>query len=76
MPDAAPPHPAERSPRRNMHDGIASWCDCCTCEAEPHWARVGDEMGIDQSDHEPEWAAAVDAKAEAQRDPEKTGDRD
>ena len=23
-----------------MHEGIASWCDCCSCEAEPYWAAV------------------------------------
>jgi hypothetical protein len=35
-----------------MHEGIAVWCDCCPCEAEPHWAALAREMGIDMSDRE------------------------
>lgn len=31
----------------SMHDGIAVWCDCCSCEMEPYWAAVAKEMGID-----------------------------
>ena len=31
----------------SMHDGIAVWCDCCSCEAEPYWVEIGREMGID-----------------------------
>lgn len=39
--------------RANMHDGIAVWCDCCSCEAEPYWVEVAEEMGIDLgSDYE------------------------
>lgn len=41
--------------RANMHEGIAVWCDCCSCEAEPYWVEVGKEMGIDMSnDYEDE----------------------
>ena len=37
----------------SMHDGIAIWCDCCSCEAEPYWAELADEMGINLgSDYE------------------------
>lgn len=37
----------------SMHDGIAVWCDCCSCEAEPYWAELAEEMGIDLgSDYE------------------------
>ena len=37
----------------SMHDGIAIWCDCCSCEAEPYWAELADEMGVDLgSDYE------------------------
>lgn len=32
---------------KSMHDGIAVWCDCCSCEAEPYWAELADEMGIE-----------------------------
>jgi len=38
---------------RSMHEGIAVWCDCCSCEAEPYWVAVAEEMGIDLgSDYE------------------------
>jgi hypothetical protein len=30
-----------------MHDGIAVWCDCCSCQAEPYWVAIAEEMGID-----------------------------
>ena len=51
------PRPAPIStPRKrsiSMHDGIAVWCDCCSCEAEPYWAELADEMGVDLgSDYE------------------------
>jgi hypothetical protein len=37
----------------SMHDGIAPWCDCCSCEAEPYWQEVAGELGIDLgSDYE------------------------
>ncbi|MEN8168099.1 MAG: hypothetical protein ABFR65_11565 [Pseudomonadota bacterium] len=36
----------------SMHDGIAVWCDCCSCEAEPYWAALAEELGVDLSDHE------------------------
>ncbi len=38
----------------SMHEGIAIWCDCCSCEAEERWVQVGKELGIDMSDYEPE----------------------
>nr|WP_081617370.1 hypothetical protein [Thioalkalivibrio sp. ALMg11] len=33
--------------RISMHDGVTVWCDCCSCEAEPYWAEVAEELGID-----------------------------
>ena len=43
----------KRKKSLSMHDGIAVWCDCCSCEAEPYWAELADEMGIDLgSDYE------------------------
>ena len=37
----------------SMHEGVAVWCDCCSCEAEPYWAELAQEMGIDLgSDYE------------------------
>ena len=55
-PDAKPDEPVRpRKKRANMHEGIAVWCDCCSCEAEPYWVEVGKEMGIDMSnDYEDE----------------------
>ncbi|UXI02515.1 hypothetical protein [Photobacterium sp. TY1-4] len=46
--------PDESTPpqRMSMHEGIAPWCDCCVCEAEPYWAEVAEELGIDLSDYE------------------------
>ncbi|HSH29775.1 MAG TPA: hypothetical protein VK971_07705 [Thiohalobacter sp.] len=48
--------PSERKGKRrslSMHDGIAAWCDCCSCEAEPYWQAVAGELGIDLgSDYE------------------------
>ena len=37
----------------SMHEGIGAWCDCCSCEAEPYWLEVSEELGIDLgSDYE------------------------
>ena len=47
-------HPEGRKKRANMHEGIGVWCDCCSCEAEPYWAELADEMGVDLSDYEDE----------------------
>jgi hypothetical protein len=41
-----------RSASKSMHDGIAVWCDCCSCEMEPYWAEVAREMGVEFSDYE------------------------
>lgn len=45
----SPGPPTEKKQRKSlsMHDGIAVWCDCCSCEMEPYWAAVAEEMGID-----------------------------
>ena len=40
--------------RANMHEGIAVWCDSCSCEAEPYWAAVAEELGLDLGDYEDE----------------------
>ena len=48
------PH-KKRSKSLSMHDGIAVWSDCCSCEMEPYWAAVAEEMGIDvYNDYEDE----------------------
>ena len=59
--------PTETSPARasanakgkkkglSMHEGIAVWCDCCSCEAEPYWAEMAEALGVDLgSDYEDE----------------------
>jgi hypothetical protein len=39
--------------RLSMHEGIAAWCDSCSCEAEPYWVAVAQELGVDLgSDYE------------------------
>ena len=53
--DAQPVAPGKSGQRRrlSMHEGVASWCDCCSCEAEPYWVAVAEELGIDLgSDYE------------------------
>lgn len=41
--------------RISMHEGIAVWCDCCSCAAEPYWLEVAEQLGIDLgSDYEDE----------------------
>jgi hypothetical protein len=47
-------HPGGGKKRANMHEGIGVWCDCCSCEAEPYWAELADEMGVNLSDYEDE----------------------
>ena len=47
--------PSAKEKRRSlsMHEGIAVWCDCCSCEAEPYWVEAAEAMGIDLgSDYE------------------------
>jgi hypothetical protein len=50
----AAPTEMKKRKRANMHDGIGVWCDCCSCEAEPRWVAVAEELGIDLSDYEDE----------------------
>ncbi len=50
---AKQPRAAGKRASKSMHDGIAVWCDCCSCEAEPYWAELADELGVDLgSDYE------------------------
>lgn len=46
---SSPVGPGVEAPRSqlSMHDGVTVWCDCCSCEAEPYWAEVAGELGID-----------------------------
>ena len=38
---------------KSMHEGVAVWCDCCSCAAEPYWVEAAEEMGVDVgSDYE------------------------
>lgn len=47
------PAASRKHKRLSMHEGIAVWCDCCSCEAEPYWQAVAEELGIDLgSDYE------------------------
>ena len=52
-PGTAPSTAGKRKKSLSMHEGIAVWCDCCSCEAEPYWVEVAEELGIDLgSDYE------------------------
>lgn len=53
-PETSTPPPPAKKKRINMHEGIGVWCDCCSCEAEPRWAALAEEMGVDLSDYEDE----------------------
>ncbi len=33
--------------RLSMHAGVAVWCDCCSCAAEPYWAEQAAALGIE-----------------------------
>jgi len=46
-PPARGPSATERRRSLSMHEGIAVWCDCCSCEAEPYWVEAAEAMGID-----------------------------
>lgn len=48
----AAPATVRRPSTKSMHEGVAVWCDCCSCEMEPYWAEVAAEMGIEFSDYE------------------------
>jgi hypothetical protein len=53
--EAGSPARGKRKRSLSMHDGIAVWCDCCSCEAEPYWVEIAEEMGMDLgSDYEDE----------------------
>jgi len=44
--DEAPPVPPVSTGK--MHQNVPVWSDpCCSCEAEPYWREVAEEMGID-----------------------------
>jgi len=44
---AGEPPPAQS---KSMHEGVAVWCDCCSCEMEPYWAEIAREMHDSGSD--------------------------
>lgn len=64
MDDSRPEAKREKRKRANMHEGIAVWSDCCACEAEPYWAAVAEELGIDLGDYEDEDGSMQDNRAE------------
>ncbi len=43
---AADQGPADAPPRRplSMHEDVPLWCDCCSCEAEPRWQAVEEDL--------------------------------
>lgn len=57
--DATQETPAKpRKKSISMHEGVPVWHDCCCCEAEPYWAELAEEMGIDLN---PSWDTDKDA---------------
>ena len=50
---ATPGSAKEKRKSPSMHEGIAVWCDCCSCEAEPYWVEIAQSMGMELgSDYE------------------------
>jgi hypothetical protein len=35
--ESEPAAGGRRRRSKSMHDGVAVWHDCCSCEAEPYW---------------------------------------
>lgn len=56
--------------RISMHEGIAVWCDCCSCAAEPYWLEVAEELGIDLGSDSEDEDAAPSPEASDKRDPD------
>lgn len=38
----AKPQPRKRP--LSMHEDVPIWCDCCSCEAEPRWQELADQL--------------------------------
>jgi hypothetical protein len=36
--------------RLSMHNGVALWCDCCSCEAEPYWRAVAEQKAMEDGE--------------------------
>ena len=49
----------------SMHEGIGAWADCCSCEAEPYWRELADEMGIDFNDYEEDEFVSLDTEQDS-----------
>lgn len=48
-----------------MHEGIGIWADCCSCEAEPYWRELADDMGVDLNEYEEDEFESDDADEES-----------
>lgn len=52
MPDSRTPHSLNaqepsapvRKRHLSMHEDVELWCDCCSCEAEPRWRDLEEEL--------------------------------
>ncbi len=44
--------PREGRKSLSMHEDVPIWYDCCSCEAEPQWIAVAEELGIDVCESE------------------------
>lgn len=40
----------EKRKPANMHEDIPVWHDCCSCEAEPYWVEIAEQMDLDQEE--------------------------
>jgi hypothetical protein len=66
QPSAAPKKKRKKK-HISMHEGIAVWADCCSCEAEPYWRELAEEMGVDLNEYEDEEFESEEKKPPAEK---------
>ena len=64
------PRPSSSSAKKkkkhiSMHEGIGAWADCCSCEAEPYWRELAEEMGVDLNEYEEDEFETQDSSQES-----------
>lgn len=47
-----------RRPARTMHDDVETWTDTCTCEAEPRWREVAEQIEREEAREEQDDSAS------------------
>lgn len=65
--DSGPSNPPAKKKKKHisMHEGVGVWADCCSCEAEPYWREMAEEMGVDFNEYEEEEFEAEKAEPDS-----------